>query len=266
MADEDLVLVERDATGYAVVTLNRAGAMNALSRELMTALAGAIRALAADAGVRVLVLTGAGRAFCAGLDLKQIGRGEGVLGSPEAAAELGDRAGWDPVAALEAFPGPVVGAINGAAVTGGFELALACDVLVASPAARFADTHARLGIAPAWGLSQKLSRIVGLHRAREASFTGNWIGAEQALAWGLVNRVVAADELLPAARRLALDMLGAVPGMLERYKSLIDDGYALPYGEAREMERRRSRGANAAVSAGAIESRREAVRQRNRGG
>ncbi len=265
MADEELVLVERDDAGFAVLTLNRPSAMNALSRELMAALAAAIRALAADARVRVLVLTGAGRAFCAGLDLKQLGRGEGVLGAG-AGAGPGERAAWDPVLALEAFRGPVIGAINGAAVTGGFELALACDVLLASPAARFADTHARLGIAPAWGLSQKLSRIVGLHRAREVSFTGNWVSAEQALAWGLVNRVVGAEDLLPAARRLAADMLGALPGMLERYKALIDDGYALPYGEARELERSRSRATNAGLSADAIESRREAVRERNRGG
>ena len=125
------------------------------------------------------------------------------------------------------FTGPIIGAINGAAVTGGFELALACDVLLAVPPARFADTHARVGIAPGWGLSQKLSRAIGTYRAREVSLTGNWVSAEQAAAWGFVNRVVPAEELLPAARALARDMLGSVPEMLVRYKAIIDDGFAL---------------------------------------
>jgi len=172
----------------------------------------------------------------------------------------------DPVAALERFDGPIIGAIQGAAVTGGFELALACDVLLASPAARFADTHARIGIAPGWGLSQKLSRAIGPYRAREVSFTGNWVSAEQAAAWGFVNRVVPAEQLMPQARALAADMLSTVPEMLRHYKAVIRDGYALPYGEAMQLERQRGRTHNARVAADAVESRREAVRERNRGG
>jgi enoyl-CoA hydratase/carnithine racemase len=152
--------------------------------------------------VRVLVLTGAGKAFCAGLDLKELGAGQGTLGE----GEQRRRPSRDPVEAIERFTGPVIGAINGAAVTGGFELALACDVLLASPAARFADTHARIGIAPGWGLSQKLSRAIGPYRAREVSFTGNWVGAEQAAAWGFVNRVVPAEDLLSTACAMARDM------------------------------------------------------------
>ncbi len=159
----------------------------------------------------------------------------------------------------------MIGAINGPAVTGGFELALACDVLLASPAARFADTHARVGIAPGWGLSQRLSRAIGPYRAREVSFTGNWVSAEQAAAWGFVNRVVAADQLLTAARALATDMLSTVPDMLRHYKAVIRDGYGVAFGEAMQLERQRSRDFNAGVDADAVESRREAVRSRNRG-
>ena len=255
-----VVLVERDAAGYAVLTLNRPQAMNALSRALMTALADAVDALAADPSVRVLVLTGTGRAFCAGLDLKEIGAGEGSLGQG-----AGGVAPRDPVEALERFDGPIIGAINGAAVTGGFELALACDVLLASPQARFADTHARIGIAPGWGLSQKLSRAIGPYRAREISFASQWVSAEQAAAWGFVNRVVPAEELLPAARALAREMCGAVPELLRHYKAVIRDGYALPYGEARALEKERARAFNRRVEADAIESRREDVRARNRG-
>jgi len=152
------------------------------------------------------------------------------------------------------------------AITGGFELALACDFLVASEHARFADTHARIGIAPGWGLSQKLSRAIGPYRAREVSFTGNWVGAEQAAAWGFVNRVVPAQGLLDAARALARDMLGALPEMLVRYKAVIRDGYALPFGEALALERNRGRAFNARLQADTIEARRESVRERNRRG
>jgi enoyl-CoA hydratase len=260
MQQED-VLIEIDPAGYAVLTLNRPQAMNALSRGLMAALADAVDRLEADPAVRVLVLTGAGRAFCAGLDLKELGSGEGTLGRGESGV-----ADKDPVASIDRFGGPVIGAINGAAVTGGFELALACDVLYASPAARFADTHARIGIAPAWGLSQKLSRAIGPYRAREVSFSSRWVGAEQAAAWGFVNRVLPADELLPAARALALDMCGALPEMLRHYKAVIRDGYALAFGDAMALEKQRGRAFNTQIGAEAIESRREAVRERNRSG
>lgn len=255
------LLTEIHPAGYAVLTLNRPQAMNALSRGLMADLARAVDELHADPAVRVLVLTGAGRAFCAGLDLKEIGSGQGTLGQGDSGV-----APHDPVAALERFSGPVIGAINGAAVTGGFELALACDVLLASPAARFADTHTRIGIAPAWGLSQKLSRAIGPYRAREVSFGAQWVSAEQAAAWGFVNRVVPAEALLDTARALALEMLGAVPEVLAHYKAVIRDGYALPYGEALALEKQRGRAFNTRVAAGDIEGRRESVRERNRQG
>ena len=267
-SDAPLLLTEIDPAGYAVLTLNRPQAMNALSRGLMAALATQIDALAANPAVRVLVLTGAGRAFSAGLDLKEIGAGQGSLGRrPEAPGAAQGAAGplaSDPVAALARYPGPVIGAINGAAVTGGFELALACDVLLASTTARFADTHARIGVAPGWGLSQKLSRVIGPYRARELSFTGNWLPAEQAAAWGLVNRVLAPEALLPAARALALDMLGTLPEMLLRYKAVINDGYALSFSDGMALELQRARAFNAQVGAADVEQRREAVRQRNR--
>jgi enoyl-CoA hydratase len=257
---DDLILTEIDPCGYAVLTLNRPSALNALSRALGAELSERLDALQADPAVRVLILTGAGRAFCAGLDLKELGSSQDGLGGGGAGATA-----HDPVAALRRFSGPVIGAINGAAVTGGFELALACDVLLASPQARFADTHARVGIAPGWGLSQKLSRAIGIYRAREVSLTGNWVGAEQAQSWGFVNRVVPAEQLLDAARQLAGDMLSCVPEMLVRYKAVINDGFALAFGAGMQLEQARSREFNATVGAAAVEARREGVRARNRG-
>ena len=256
---EPVLLTEIHPAGYAVLTLNRPQAMNALSRQLMAELAGAVEALSARSDVRVLVLTGAGRAFCAGLDLKEIGSGQGTLGQGDSGV-----APKDPVTALERFEGPIIGAINGAAVTGGFELALASDVLLASPTARFADTHTRIGIAPGWGLSQKLARAIGPYRAREVSFTAQWVSAEQAAAWGFVNRVVPADTLLDTARAMALEMTGALPALLHHYKAVIRDGFALPFGEALALEKQRGRAFNTQLQADDIESRREAVRERNR--
>lgn len=245
--------VERSG-GYAVLTLNRPEAMNALSRELRSALARTVRELEADPEIRVLILTGAGdRAFTAGLDLKELGGGASISDAVEVE---------DPVKSIEQFSGPVIGAINGVAITGGFELALACDVLVAADTARFADTHARVGIVPGWGLSQKLSRAIGLYRAKELSLTGNFLPAAQAADWGLVNRVVPAAELLPTARQLAEDMLSVVPEMLVGYKKLIDEGFAATFGDGLKLEAARSIAANRGVTPETIEQRREAVRAR----
>ncbi|QLC23708.1 enoyl-CoA hydratase [Parasphingopyxis algicola] len=251
-----LVDIER-GDGYAVLTLNRPDAMNALSAALRAELAQTVRTMEADPDIRVLILTGAGeRAFSAGLDLEELGSGASSVGD---AVEV-----EDPVTALGQFSGPVIGAINGVAITGGFELALACDVLIASENARFADTHARVGVMPGWGLSQKLSRLIGISRAKELSLTGNFIGAEQAERWGLVNRVVAADELLPEARRLAEDLLSVEPDMLTGYLKLIDDGFAMAFADGLDLERERAAD-NAGISAEEIEARRAAVQARGRG-
>lgn len=157
-----MLLVEKPAPGVAVVTLNRPEAMNALSKALRQALRQAMVELDADPEVKVIVLTGAGeRAFTAGLDLKELSSDPLGMG----AANATDPA-ENPARALLATDKPIIGAINGVAITGGFEVALACDVLICSTGARFADTHARVGITPGWGLSQKLSRVIGPYRPR----------------------------------------------------------------------------------------------------
>ena len=176
----------------AVVTLNRPQARNALSIDLLQALQSEIRELDADPDVRVVVLTGTDPAFCAGVDLRDLEIGMGDLGL------------FGPgTAPFSATTTPVIGAINGPAYTGGLELALACDFLIASDRATFADTHARLGVTPGWGLSVHLSQAVGLRRAREMSMTALPIDSSVALAWGLLNRVVPHESLLETAINVA---------------------------------------------------------------
>ena len=256
-AETTLALVERPIPGCAVVTLNRPAAMNALSTALRRELTAVFESLRTD-GTRVVVLTGAGRAFCAGVDLRELA----ALTDPGQRAATGELG--TPVQTIASFPGPVIAAINGPAVTGGFELALACDVLVASDRATFADTHARVGVLPAWGMSQKLPRLIGMHRAKEMSLTGNFIGAEQAEAWGLVNRVVPHERLLPDALQLAADMLSCVPQMLVACKQVMDEGALRPLGEGLELEVKRSRAWSAGLNRSALAEQTRAVQKRGR--
>jgi enoyl-CoA hydratase len=253
------VLRVEKSEGIATLTLNRPEARNALNRALRDALRAAFAELARDEAVGAVILTGAGKAFCAGLDLKELSQPGADRG-----AERPRETAHDIVQAIEAFDRPVIGAINGVAVTGGFELALACDVLVGSPEARFADTHARVGILPGWGLSVKLPRLVGVVRAKLVSLTGNYVGAEEAERWGLLARVVPAAELLPACRALARDMLSCEPRTLRGYKRLIDEGFAANAGEARRHEVQVSTAHMRGVSAGDVAARRAGVVTRGR--
>lgn len=244
MMPADVLISDRPVPGCARLTLNRPSAMNAMSLELRRALATAFDDLEKDPDVRVVILTGAGRAFSAGLDLKEI------CSHADAASLVIPQPSDDPLAAMARFSGPVIGAINGVAMTGGFELALACDVLIASTQARFADTHVRVGVLPGWGLSQRLPRLIGPLRAKELSLTGRFLDAAEALAWGLVNRVVEPDDLLPQSLALARQMLDARPDMLVAYKRLIDDGLGMSFAEGQALEKQRS----AAWAAGARSS------------
>ncbi len=257
---ESPLRVERDE-GIVTVTLNRPAAMNALSAALRAALRSTFLELATDPALEVVILTGAGdRAFCAGLDLKELG------GETPSAERMEDAiAGGDNlVAAIERCPAPVIAAVNGVAITGGFELALACDVLVASTRARFADTHARVGILPGWGLSQKLSRLVGIQRAKAISLTGNFVSADEALAIGLVSRVVEPERLLDTARGFADDMRSCVPETLRAYKQVIDEGFAASYGDALRLEARANREHAKLLRAQDVAARRAAIQARGR--
>jgi enoyl-CoA hydratase len=246
--------IEHDGQ-LATVTLDRPDAMNALSSGLCDEIADGFLQLASAGQTRVVILTGAGRAFSAGVDLKELGSGQRPK-SIHSSEEM--------IGAVRDFPGPVIAAVNGFAITGGFELALAADFMVASRDARFADTHARVGILPGWGLSQKLPRLIGIGRAKELAFTGNYLTAEDALAIGLVNRVTEPEELLPTCRSLADDMLSCVPEALAGYKQLIDEGFAMTYGDALSHESRASAEHMRSIRAESVADRRAAIQQRGR--
>ncbi|HEX9496827.1 MAG TPA: enoyl-CoA hydratase [Mycobacterium sp.] len=195
MTDADVLLIDtRDRA--RTLTLNRPQARNALSSALRTQFFGALRDAEADDSVDVVILTGADPVFCAGLDLKELGDSSQL---PDISPQ------WPPMTK------PVIGAINGAAVTGGLELALYCDILIASEQARFADTHARVGLLPTWGLSVRLPQKVGVGMARRMSLTGDYLSAADALRAGLVTEVVAHDQLLATARRIAASIVGNNP-------------------------------------------------------
>jgi enoyl-CoA hydratase len=196
----------------ATITLNRPRARNAISSELLVRLGEAMAVVEADDEICAAILTGADPAFCAGVDLKELGRETSVL----RAALSGSHSPWPPVSK------PVIAAVNGPAVTGGLELVLNCDIVICSERAVFADTHARVGVLPGWGLSVLLPLAVGRSRARQMSFTGDFLSAGQALTAGLVSEVVPHADLLGRAREIAGAIAGndarAVRALLASYR------------------------------------------------
>jgi enoyl-CoA hydratase len=200
--------------GAAVVTLDRPHRRNALTAELMTALADAMARLDADDQVSAIVLTGRDPAFCAGLDLEELSSSAANL------RIVGTGRPWPPLTT------PVIGAVNGPAVTGGLELVLHCDLAIASERATFADTHTRVGVMPGWGLSVLLPQAVGLSRAKQMSFTGNYVAAAEALQWGLVNQVVPHTDLLATAVGLAHDICSNDRRAVRALRALYDESAA----------------------------------------
>lgn len=242
------VLLEEVSGPVTVLRLNRPQRRNALNRELAAALCTAV---AAAQEQRVIVLTGTDPAFCAGLDLRDLGV-DRLLDLPDA------------VAAVASSAVPVIAAVNGPAVTGGLELALACDFIIASDRAGFADTHARVGVFPGSVLLE-LPRRVGMARARELSMTGNFVDAARADVIGLVNTVVAHDQLLAAALDVARAIADQDPTLIRRMRQAWTDTEGLSRAEAQERwwAHARAAGGEAANAAG-IAAHRDAVLERAR--
>jgi enoyl-CoA hydratase len=256
------------AERVATITLNRPDARNALNDELRRALRAAMAVVEANTNVDVVVLTGTDPAFCAGLDLKELGTrpvvattdpGTDVQSKPASANDLDTpHSPWVPLTK------PLIGAINGVAITGGLELALQCDFLIASERALFGDTHARVGVLPGWGLSVLLPQAIGYRRAVELSLTGNFMAADEALAFGLVNHVVPHDELMPRTLTVAHDIAknntSAVQALLASYKEI----HTMTVADGLRHEAKVTREYGATFDAENVAQRREAIAERGR--
>jgi enoyl-CoA hydratase len=200
VSTEPILLTEQRG-GVRILTLHRPAARNALTSGLIEALRRELAAADGDDRVDVVILTGTDPAFCAGLDLRELGS-TGGNAARISDAEIPVGHPWRPLSK------PVIGAVNGAAITGGLEVALACDFLIASERARFADTHARVGVLPGWGLTSRLPAAVGRGFARRMSLSGDFVDAATALRVGLVTEVVSHDQLLAAAMEVAVSVVG----------------------------------------------------------
>jgi enoyl-CoA hydratase len=245
----------------ATVTLNRPEARNALSSEVLRLLPSLMHEADGRDDVDVVILTGADPAFCAGLDLKELGSSGGNLRAGNADSREVRTEQHGPFPLMEK---PVIGAINGAAITGGFELALNCDFLVASERALFGDTHTRVGVMPGWGLTVLLPQAIGVRRAKEMSFTGNFLDAHEAFAWGLVNHVVKHEELLAFSRGLATDIAGNDQRGVRQIRKTYDAVTSGTVGDGWDVERRDSRDwqRTAGFDPAEVERRRAAIIQR----
>lgn len=199
----------------AVLVIDRPEARNALTGTMIRALADGLGDVDADPEVRAVVLTGRDPAFCAGLDLTDLSGTFADLASIR--PDGGSRRGLMPPTTT-----PVIGAVNGPAVTGGLELALGCDFLIASERATFADTHARVGVMPAGGMTIRLPQLVGINRARQMSLTGNFVDADTAYRWGLVNQVVPHAALMGRARELAASIAEIDPDAIGEIRAMYD--------------------------------------------
>ncbi len=233
-----------------VLRLDAPERRNALDLATMADLVRALRAADGDPSVRAIVLTGADPAFCAGLDLNAVSTGELVL---EEVAEQDA----DPWQTLQELGTPTIAAVNGAAVTGGLELVLCCDLAIGSERARFADTHARVGIHPSGGMTVLLPRFIGLRAALSMSLTGRFVDADEARSMGLINAVVAHADLLETALATAAAVAETDATILAALVSSYRAQSGMPLPEALAQERERGRGMT--VDRAAVEARRAEV-------
>ncbi len=216
------IIVEKN-NGIAKLILNRPEVLNAIDEELLAELVTALADIEKDASVNVVILTGAGRAFSAGRDLKGVMAGREWVGGVK-------------YQALEDLGKPVIAAVNGACFTGAFELAMCADIIIASENAVFGDTHARFGIVSGGGQTQRLPRQIGAKRAKELIFTSGTLTASEAERWGIVNKVVPPEKLEEAAVEMAGKILKNIPETVRTFKRLINDGLKTDLESGLKME------------------------------
>jgi enoyl-CoA hydratase/carnithine racemase len=227
------LLIEKRSDGIVILTFNRPQARNALDLETMRAFMDAVGDLAQDEGLRAVILTGAGTdAFCSGGDLIELS-----AYPSEADARMMIGLMGDALLRLERLPVPVIAAINGYALGGGSEVAMACDMRIADETARMAFVQIRMGLTPGWGAGQRLLRLVGYARAMEFLLRGNILQGAELFAAGLVNQVVEAGAALPYALKFAEQIAASPPDVVRGIKQLLQAGLTQPYDEALRVER-----------------------------
>jgi enoyl-CoA hydratase len=246
------VLQVRRADGRHELTLNRPAKRNALNVELEAAIVAALRDFDADRDARIAVITGADPAFCSGMDLGDLSWARQHRTDDEQTFST----------ALQAVSKPVIAAVNGPAITGGLELALGCDFIIASERAYFGDTHARVGVFPGGGMTVYLAEAIGVRRARQLSYTGELVDAREALRLGLANEVVPHGELLPRAREIATATAAIEPSLLAELRAAYGRRGNLGHDAALDAERAESR--QRSVGAAGIAGRRDDVIARGR--
>jgi len=235
MSDSTILFEERE--GVLVIILNRPEVMNAFNLKMVSEVSSALDRAEEDRNIKVVVITGTGKVFCAGADLKEIQvffEGGHVKSREfDAFSQTLNRM----LKKIERLNKPVIAAINGYALAGGLELVMVCDLAICSEKARLGDQHANVGLLPASGGTQRLPRIIGIRKAKELLFTGDMITAEEAERLGLVNRVVRHDDLLVAAFEMAEKIVSKSPAATEALKGVIYDGMQVDLTTALERER-----------------------------
>ncbi len=229
---EPELLTERTGD-IATITLNRPDALNAITPTMLAGLGDELEALAADDSLRVVVLTGAGRAFSAGVDLKALGDRELIDGK---VGDILDLPARRVTGLLSSMPAITVARVNGFCFTGALELALACDIVIAAAEAKFGDTHAKFGLRPTWGMSQRLPRLVGMAAARELSYTARNFTGTEAAALGMIARAVPLDTLDAEITALTDSLLANSAGSLRAYKDLYSEAMERPLADGLAYE------------------------------
>lgn len=214
----------------ALLKINRPQVMNALNREVLEELLSAFQKLESDENVRVIIITGEGKAFVAGADIKAM-----VNMTPQEARSF-SRLGHQVMSTIENLGKPTIAAVNGFALGGGMELALACDFIYAAEEAKFGQPEINLSIIPGFGGTQRLSRLVGKPQAKELIYTGQMISAQEAKALGIVNKIFPAADLIPETKKVAATIVTKGAWALRLAKSAIDTGYDLDLKNACELE------------------------------
>jgi enoyl-CoA hydratase len=218
--------------GVGRLTLNRPEKLNALNSGTLTEIREALRSVEEDNDVKVIVIAARGRFFCAGGDLEE---SKAVAGDFEASKRM-SMLGHSIFNALETYPKPVVAAVQGDALAGGLELVESCDIVIAADNARFGDQHINFGLIPGGGSTQRLPRLIGIRKAKELLFTGDWISAQEAERLGLVNRVVPPDKLEEAVGEICNKLKVKSPLALRTMKNLVRQGMQVDLATGLELE------------------------------